>query len=180
MAHAQATDGIKAAIRAGVRSIEHGIYLDDEAIDLMLEHDTFLVPTLVAPRGVLDAAAGGASIPAGSLEKARKVVDIHRESFRRAVDAGVRVAMGTDSGVTPHGENLRELGLMAEGGMAPIDILRATTSAAAELLGLDSEIGTIEPGKQADLVVVGGDPLDVAGLRGRIEAVYQGGLRVPD
>jgi len=178
MAHAQATDGIKNAVRAGIRSIEHGIFLDDEAIELMLERGTFLVPTLVAPRGVLTAADAGAAIPEDSKRKAREVVDIHRESFRRAVEAGVRIAMGTDSGVTPHGQNLRELPLMAEGGMTPEQVLRATTSSAAELLGVADRLGTLETGKVADFVIVDGDALDLASLSERIEAVYLDGRRV--
>ena len=178
MAHAQATDGIKLAIRNGVRSIEHGIFLDDEAIELMLERGTFLVPTLVAPRGVLAAADAGAAIPEDSKGKAREVVDIHRESFRRAVEAGVRIAMGTDSGVTPHGQNLRELPLMAEGGMTPEQVLRATTSSAAELLGVADRLGTLETGKVADFVIVEGDALDLASISERIEAVYLDGRRV--
>jgi imidazolonepropionase-like amidohydrolase len=175
MAHAQATDGIKNAIRAGIRSIEHGIYLDDEAISMMLERGTWLVPTLVAPQGVIDAAAAGLRIPDASLRKAREVVDIHAESFRRAVAAGVRVAMGTDSGVTPHGLNLRELELMANGGMSPRDVLVATTRSAAELLDVADEVGTLEAGKAADFVVVSGDPYTMAGLGDRIEGVYQAG-----
>lgn len=178
MAHAQAAPGIKNAIRAGIRSIEHGIYLDDEAISLMLERGTWLVPTLVAPRGVLDAAAAGASIPEASVRKAREVVEIHHESFRRAAAAGVRIAMGTDSGVTPHGQNLRELALMTDGGLTQKQALVATTSSAAELMGLDDELGTLEAGKRADLVVVDGDPLDLATLGERIEAVYMDGRRV--
>jgi imidazolonepropionase-like amidohydrolase len=178
MAHAQASDGIKAALRAGFASIDHGIYLDDEAIDMMLERGAFLVPTLVAVQGVIDAAAAGAQIPEASLAKAHHVRDVHRASFRKAVEAGVKVAMGTDSGVTPHGENLRELGLMADGGMSPADVLVATTSRAAELLGWDDRLGTIEPGKLADLVIVDGDPLDVATLGSRIRAVYLEGRLV--
>jgi imidazolonepropionase-like amidohydrolase len=178
MAHAQATPGIKNAIRAGIRSIEHGIYLDDEAIQLMLERGTWLVPTLVAPRGVIDAADAGASIPEASVAKAREVVETHRQSFSRAVAAGVRVAMGTDSGVTPHGDNLRELSLMVEGGMSPMDALVATTRSAAELMGLERELGTLEAGKRADLVVVDGDPLDVASLGDRVRSVYRDGVRV--
>lgn len=180
MAHAQGAPGIKAAIRAGIRSIEHGIFLDDEAIEMMLEHGTFLVPTLVAPQGVIDAAEAGAPIPEVVLRKSRSVMDIHRESFRRAVAAGVRIAMGTDSGVTPHGQNLNELSLMAEGGMSPSDILLATTRDAAELLGLAEELGTIEAGKRADLVVLDGDPFDFAGFRDRIRAVYQDGRLVSE
>jgi imidazolonepropionase-like amidohydrolase len=178
MSHAQSIQGIKNAVRAGVRSIEHGIYLDDEAIALMLERGAYLVPTLVAPTGVIRAAEAGAGLPEVAVAKAREVIDAHRDSFRRAVEAGVRVAMGTDSGVTPHGENLAELRLMAEGGMAPADVLVASTRTAAELMGLERELGTIEPGKRADLVAVSGDPLDFRDLRERVERVYQDGRRV--
>ncbi len=178
MAHAQATDGIKNGIRAGIRSIEHGIFLDDEAIDMMLQRGTWLVPTLVAPQGVIRAAEEGASIPEVALAKAREVVAIHRDAFRRAVAAGVKVAMGTDSGVTPHGRNLEELQLMVDGGMTPTQALVATTRGAAELMGLDDELGTLEGGKRADLVVVDGDPLEVGELASRISAVYQDGRQV--
>jgi imidazolonepropionase-like amidohydrolase len=178
MSHAQSPAGIKSAVRAGVRSIEHGIYLDDEAISLMLERGTYLVPTLVAATGVIRAADAGAAIPEVALTKAREVVEAHRESIRRAIEAGVTIAMGTDSGVTPHGENLLELELMAGCGMAPLDVLVATTKTAAELMGLELELGTVEPGKRADLVVVSGDPLDFRDLAARIEAVYQDGRLV--
>jgi imidazolonepropionase-like amidohydrolase len=175
MSHAQSALGIKNAVRAGVRSIEHGIYLDDEAIELMLERGAYLVPTLVAPTGVTRAAEAGVPIPANVLTKAAEVVEAHRDSFRRAVGAGVRIAMGTDSGVTPHGENLLELELMAQNGMAPADVLVATTRTAAELMGLERELGTIEAGKRADIVAVSGDPLDFGDLRERIESVYRDG-----
>jgi imidazolonepropionase-like amidohydrolase len=178
MSHAQAAVGIKNAVRAGVRSIEHGIYLDDEAIALMLERGAYLVPTLVAPVGVIRAAEAGVPIPDNVLAKASEVVEAHRDSFRRAAAAGVKIAMGTDAGVLPHGENLLELDLMATGGMSPADVLVATTRTAAELMGLESELGTIEPGKRADLVVVAGDPLDFVGYAGRIERVYQDGRLV--
>jgi imidazolonepropionase-like amidohydrolase len=178
MAHSQATAGIKNSIRAGIRSIEHGIYLDDEAIEMMLQRGTWLVPTLMAPRGVIDAAEAGAAIPDAALAKAREVVEIHRSSFSRAVAAGVRVAMGTDSGVTPHGENLRELALMVEGGMTPMQAIEATTRSAAELMGLQGELGTLEAGKRADMVVVDGDPLELTTLADRIAAVYQDGVAV--
>jgi imidazolonepropionase-like amidohydrolase len=178
MSHAQSTEGIKNAVRAGVRSIEHGIYLDDEAIQLMLDHGAYLVPTLVAPVGVIKAAEAGAGIPEGAVSKAREVIDAHRDSFRRAAEAGVKVAMGTDAGVVPHGTNLDELQLMADGGMSPEDVLVATTRTAAELMGLSRTLGTIEPGKRADLVVVSGDPFDFGDLAGRIARVYQDGVLV--
>jgi imidazolonepropionase-like amidohydrolase len=178
MAHAQGADGVKAALRAGVRSIEHGIYLDDEAIELLLEREAWLVPTLVAPRGVLAAAEAGVPIPDAARRKAVEVAEAHADSFRRAVAAGVRVAMGTDSGVTPHGRNLAELELMAKGGMTPAQVLAATTSSAAELLGVAAELGTLEPGKRADVVVVDGDPFELATVGERIAAVVQDGRLV--
>jgi imidazolonepropionase-like amidohydrolase len=178
MAHAQGAPGIKAAIRAGIRSIDHGIYLDDEAIEMMLERGTWLVPTLIAPQGVLDAVAEGAAIPAASVRKAAEVIDIHRAAVRRAIEAGVKVAMGTDSGVTHHGQNLRELALMVECGMSPVQAMLATTMSAAALLGVDSTQGSIEPGKRADLVVVDGDPFDYGDLGTRVRAVYQDGRLV--
>jgi imidazolonepropionase-like amidohydrolase len=178
MAHAQAADGIKAAVRAGIRSIEHGIYLDEEAIGLMLDRGAWLVPTLVAPRGVLAAAEAGMAIPDAARRKAVEVAEAHADSFRRAVAAGVKVAMGTDSGVTPHGRNLAELELMAKGGMTPAQVLAATTSSAAELLGLSDELGTLEPGKRADVVVVDGDPFELATLGDRIAAVVKDGRLV--
>jgi imidazolonepropionase-like amidohydrolase len=177
MAHAQGADGIKNAVRAGIRSIDHGIFLDDEALELMKARGTWFVPTLVAPQGVIDAADAGMPLPPAVVDKARTVVEIHRSAFRRAVEAGVRIAMGTDSGVTPHGRNLRELALMAEGGMGPADVLEATTRSAAQLLGVDAERGTIEIGKLADLVVVSGDPYDFSDLAERVESVWKGGER---
>jgi len=178
MAHAQGAPGIKAAVRAGIRSIDHGIYLDDEAIEMMLERGTWLVPTLVAPQGVLDAVAAGAAIPAASVRKATEVIDIHRAAVRRAIEAGVRIAMGTDSGVTAHGQNLRELALMVECGMTPLQAMVATTASAAALLGVEDTQGSIEAGKRADLVVVEGDPFDYSDLASRVKAVYQDGRLV--
>ena len=175
MAHAQGTAGIKNAVRAGVRSIEHGIYLDEEAIDLMLAHETWLVPTLVAPRAVLAAAAAGASLPQTVVAKAREVAEAHVESVRAAVTAGVNMAMGTDSGVGPHGHNLDELMLMQECGMTPAQVLAAATSSAARLCGLQDRTGRVAPGLAADLVVVEGDALELLGLRERIRQVWQDG-----
>ncbi|MFL6137618.1 MAG: amidohydrolase family protein [Frankiaceae bacterium] len=180
MAHAQATDGIKNAIRAGIRSIEHGIFLDEEGIAMMLEHGTWLVPTLVAPVSVLEAVEAGARMPEQMVQKARDVVGIHREAIRQAVAAGVRIAMGTDSGVGPHGTNLRELALMQEVGMKPEEALVSATSSAAALMGLAGELGSVEPGKRADLVVVDGDPLELADLDERVEQVWKDGVQVVD
>ncbi len=178
MAHAQATQGIKNAVRAGIRSIEHGIYLDDEAIQMMLDAGTYLVPTLIAPMGVIDAAERGVDIPDVILDKARNVVDVHRESISKAIDAGVQIAMGTDAGVTPHGENLRELAEMVSLGMSPGAAFEASTRVAAELMGIENDIGTIEVGKVADLVVFDGTTLDVSDLRNRVTRVIQDGAEV--
>jgi imidazolonepropionase-like amidohydrolase len=180
MAHAQATDGIKAAIRNGVRSIEHGIYLDDEAIGQMLERGTYLVPTLMAPRGVLEAAEAGMPVPPEAVEKTKMVMEAHGASVSKAIGAGVKVAMGTDSGVTPHGRNLGELPLMVECGMSPAEALVATTRTAAELLGISERTGTLEPGKVADAVVLDGDALDLRDLAGRVRRVYQDGTLVSE
>ncbi len=160
MAHAQGAEGIKNAVRAGIHSIEHGIFLDDEAIDLMLEHGTFLVPTLLAPLAVLEAGERpNSGMPEYGLRKARETVAIHRESIARAYKAGVKIAMGTDAGVMPHGTNLRELGLMCDVGMSPMEAIVATTKTAAECLGWQDQVGTLEPGKLADVIVTRMDPL---------------------
>ncbi|WP_285489849.1 metal-dependent hydrolase family protein [Amycolatopsis taiwanensis] len=180
MAHAQGTDGIKNAIRVGIRSIEHGMYLDDEAIDLMLQHQTWLVPTLVAPVNVIRAGKAGAALPEVVVRKAEEVAEIHAESVRRAAAAGVRIAMGTDSGVGPHGTNLEELPLMAACGMSPAEVLVATTSSAATLLGYGDELGRIAPGYRADLVVVAGSAYDLDQLAGNVREVWKDGARVVD
>jgi imidazolonepropionase-like amidohydrolase len=180
MAHAQGAEGIKNAVRAGIRSIEHGIYLDEEGIDLMLQRGTWLVPTLVAPLGVLEAVDAGASLPASTIDKARAVVDVHQRNVARAIDAGVKVAMGTDSGVAPHGANLRELDRLVACGMSPQQALVATTSSAADLMGLGEELGRLRPGARADLVLLDGDPLEVATLRERVRRVWKDGTLVVD
>jgi imidazolonepropionase-like amidohydrolase len=179
MAHAQASDGIKAALRAGIRSIEHGIYLDEEAIELLITEGAWLVPTLSAPLAVLAAADAGVRLPEAVIRKAREVAEVHADSFGRAVAAGVKVAMGTDSGVGAHGRNLEELALMVNASvMSPIEAWVATTSSAARLLGVSDELGTIEPGKLADLVVLEGDCRDLAGLAKRVRSVVVGGAQV--
>jgi imidazolonepropionase-like amidohydrolase len=178
MAHAQATDGIANAVRAGIRSIEHGIYLDEPTIGMMLERGTWLVPTLVAPASVLAAADRGVQVSEWALRKTHEVIEEHKESFRQAVAAGVKVAMGTDSGVGPHGQNLEELRLMVESsGMKPIEAWTATTSSAAALLGVADDRGTIAPGKRADLALLSGDPDDLTDLASRITGVWKDGLR---
>jgi imidazolonepropionase-like amidohydrolase len=175
MAHAQATDGIKAAVRNGIRSIEHGIYLDNEAIQMMLDRGTYLVPTLLAPRLVVEGAGAGVRLSERVLEKVHMVIAAHTDSIARAIDAGVTIAMGTDSGVGPHGQNLRELGLLVDAGLSPIGALVSATKTAAELLGVEDELGTIAEGKIADFIIVDGDPLDVDKIQQNIIGVYKGG-----
>lgn len=178
MVHAHSGEGIKNALRAGVRSIEHGTYLDDEGIELLLERDAWLVPTLLVHDFLRQAAENGAPLPPGAAEKLAETVAAHHESISRAVAAGVKIAMGTDSGVVPHGNNLTELELLVGVGMAPEQALVAATSEAARLLGVADELGTLSPGKRADLVLVDGSHDDVAGLKQRIRAVYKDGLLV--
>jgi imidazolonepropionase-like amidohydrolase len=158
MAHAQGVEGIKNAVRAGIHSIEHGIFLDDEAIELMLKHGTFLVPTLLAPLAVLEAGEKG-GMPEYGIRKSKEVIEIHSESISRAHKAGVRIAMGTDAGVMPHGTNLRELGLMVNIGMTPMEAIVATTKIAAQCLGWEDEVGTLEAGKLADVVIAKTNPI---------------------
>jgi len=183
MAHAQSNRGIKNALLAGIATIEHGIYLDDEAIQMMLDRGVYLVPTLVAPQDVIELAeARPGLLPAYAIEKSRQVMGTHRASFRMAVQAGMKIAMGTDSGVGPHGGNARELALMVEhGGMSPMQAIVASTRSSAELLHLDTELGTLAPGKLADLLVVEGDPLaDIRVLAdgARLALVVKGGSAV--
>ncbi len=180
MAHAQSTRGIKNAIEAGIGSIEHGIYLDDEAIEMMVKQGVYLVPTLVAPLDVVALAeANPGLLPDYAIAKARAVITDHQASFRRAVAAGVKVAMGTDTGVGPHGGNARELGLMVRhSAMTPLEAITASTRSAAELLHLDDRLGTLAVGKLADLILVDGDPLsdvDILADRERLALVVKGG-----
>jgi imidazolonepropionase-like amidohydrolase len=177
MSHAHGAEGIKRAVRAGVRSIEHGTFLDDEGIELMLERGTWLVPTLTAG-DTTDEMAADPKIPEPVREKLRTLGRPELQAFRRAAEAGVKVAMGTDCPVAPHGTNLRELVLMAENGLTPSQALVAATSSAAELMGLQDELGTLEPGKRADIVVLDGDPFDFEKLPDRVRAVYKDGVRV--
>lgn len=153
-AHAHGAEGAKRAIRAGIDSIEHGTFLDDEAFRMMREKGTYLVPTLATRTGLAES-----KFPPLVQQKAELAVKQQDVMLRRALSMGVKVALGTDAAVYPHGNNALEFVLMAADGMTPAQSLRAGTSSAAELLGLQNKIGTLETGKFADVVAVPGDPL---------------------
>ncbi len=157
MAHAQANAGIKNALQGGVATIEHGIWLDGDAIEMMLDGGNALIPTLVAPQWVIRHSEAG-KMPAYAADKARVVVKDHTDSIRMAVEAGVKIAFGTDTGVGPHGSNGEEFLLMQQLGMQPIDCIRAATTVAASTIGMKG-VGTLEPGSWGDLIGVPGDPL---------------------
>jgi imidazolonepropionase-like amidohydrolase len=177
MSHAHGAEGIKRAVRAGVRSIEHGTFLDEEAAAMMVDRGTWLVPTLTAG-DTTDEMAEDPRIPEPIRAKLRSLGRPELEAFRLAARAGVKVAMGTDCPVAPHGTNLRELVLMSQNGYSPEQALVAATSSAAELMGLDEELGSIEPGKRADLVLVEGNAFELEKLPDRIRQVWKDGVRV--
>jgi imidazolonepropionase-like amidohydrolase len=178
-AHAQGAAGILEAIRGGVSSVEHGYEIDDEGIKLMLENGTYLVPTLSSALRV----PAPENVPRYLYEKKVQWSAIAREHVATALQAGVKVAMGTDSAVCPHGVNLTELGHMTELGLEPMEAIVAGTSAAATLLRLDEQLGTIQTGKLADLVVTDVDPLtNITAMADpqNIAAILQGGRLVKD
>lgn len=174
--HAQGTTGIKNAILAGIDSVEHGIFLDDEVIELMLERGVYLVPTLVAPYHIVKNGVA-AGIPEYAVKKSEYVMEAHMESFRKAKEAGVKIAMGTDAG-TPfnsHDKTPLELKLMVQCGMTPMEAIVASTKTAAELLGIEKGYGTLEAGKAADFLVLKENPLENLDTLFDLEAVYKGG-----
>ena len=177
-AHAHGTEGIKVALEAGVDSIEHGSLLDDEAIRLFLEGEAYLVPTLMAQEAVENGARSGV-LSGERAEKALFIAPKARASFRKAAEAGVRIALGSDAGVFPHGTQGREFVLMVENGMTPMASLLAGTRNAAELLGVLDDVGTIETGKVADLVAVPGNPLEDIEVVTRPAFVMHRGRVVP-
>ena len=159
-AHAHGAEGAKRAIRAGIDSIEHGSFLDDEALNLMKQRGTFYVPTLMAAQGLSEQISKGVAIPPAILVKANAAIAAIHQTFQKAVGMGIKIGLGTDAAVYPHGRNTEEFHQMVDLGMKPIDALKAGTSADAELLGLADKIGTLEAGKLADVVAVPGDPVE--------------------
>ena len=173
-AHAHGNLGIREAVEAGVHSIEHGSILDDRTIQMMKRKGTYLVPTLMAADSVERSARAG-KLSEDSAQKALDIAPKMRNSFKLAHEAGVKIALGSDAGVFPHGQNGHEFTLMVEMGMGPMDAIVAGTSAAADLIGV-SDLGRIEPGFLADMVVVEGDPLQDITVVEAPSLVVKGGV----
>ena len=159
-AHAHGAEAAKRAIRAGVDSIEHGSFMDDEALTMMKAHGTYYVPTLMAIQGLKEQMDKGTYIPPAIKAKAEAATAAVHKTFQNALAKGVKIGMGTDAAVYPHGRNTEEFHQMVDLGMKPIDALKAGTSADADLLGLADKIGTLEAGKLADVIAVPGDPIE--------------------
>ena len=158
-AHAHGAEAAKRAVRAGIDSIEHGSFLDNEALDMMKARGVVLIPTLLAPHSIEEQFNRTAHIDPRVAEKARQAISSIDEMFRSAVAKGVCIGLGTDAGVYPHGRNAEEFGLMVKLGLPPIDALKAGTSVDAQLLGVDKITGTLDAQKFADIVAVPGDPI---------------------
>ncbi|HEX2138925.1 MAG TPA: amidohydrolase family protein [Woeseiaceae bacterium] len=159
-AHAHGTEGMQRAVLAGVASIEHGTYMSDEVMELMRENGTWYVPTILAGQWVAEKAEIDGFFPELVRPKAAAIGPAIHDTFRRAYEAGVPIVFGTDTGVSPHGDNAREFGLMVAGGMPPMEAIQAATSVAAEFLGIADTHGSLAAGKQADVVAVPGNPLE--------------------
>lgn len=174
-AHAHGTEGIKAALRAGVRTIDHGSMLDDEAVRMLQESDfAYYVPTLyvgvIVPR---DGAALG--VPPAQIERSTQMMRHRGASFRRALAAGLRIGFGTDAGVFPHGHNAREFQVRVELGESEMDAIVSATSVSAAIMGWEDQVGSLEPGKYADVIAVPGNPLEEIALLERVHWVMKGG-----
>ena len=177
MAHAHGAAGIKQALRAGVRSIEHGVFIDDECLELFLANDAWLVPTLLAPVALVEAIDAGMTVAPEVEVKARSIATTHLDAVARAHAAGVRIAMGTDSGVFAHGSAPQELTWLAQAGLSPTASLHAATGSAAELLGLP-DVGRLAPGCVADVVVLEGEWARFEKFEQNLRLVLQGGVVV--
>lgn len=174
-AHAHGADGMKAALKAGVDAIEHGTFMDEEIMDTMIERGTFYVPTTLAGMTVADYARNADFMPKAIRDKALAVGPNIVETLRRAHKEGIKVAFGTDTAVSPHGENAGEFLLMVRAGMTPMEAITAATVTASDHIGHKADIGTIEPGKAADLVATTKSPLDDIAELTRIRFVMRDG-----
>ena len=175
-AHAHGKRGMEAAIRAGVDSIEHGTYLDDETIALFKKHGAYLVPTVLAGKTVEEMAKTPGLLHPSVRDKAARIGPLIQGAFGRAYKGGVKIAFGTDSGVSKHGENGREFGYMVEAGMPAMEAILSATRSAADLLGASNSIGSIQKGRFADVIAVDGDPLTDIGLMRKVTFVMKGGV----
>jgi imidazolonepropionase-like amidohydrolase len=173
-AHAHGTEGIKLAIRGGVRSIEHGSLIDDEGIDLLVRHGTWLVADVYDGDWIAEEGAR-AGWPAETMAKNEATTQAQRDGFTKAVGAGVRIAFGTDSGVYPHGRNAIQFGYQVRLGQTPLEAIRSATLEAAALMGREAELGSLTAGRFADLVVLPGDPLDDVDVLCAPTGVFKGG-----
>jgi imidazolonepropionase-like amidohydrolase len=170
-AHAHGGDGIKAAIRAGVRTIDHGSMLDEEAIALLRSQHAYYVPTLYTSESI----SGNANVPESEKERSRAIKAAKDRGFQLAVKSGIPIGFATDAAVVPHGQNARELAYRVRAGQAPMDAIVSATRIAAEIIGWSDRVGTVEPKKFADLIAVNGDPLrDITELE-RVAWVIKGG-----
>ena len=174
--HAHGKEGMKRAIEAGVDSIEHGTHMDEEIRDLMVANGTYYVPTIMAGKFVADKAKIDGYFPELVRPKAAAIGPLIQRTFEKAHKAGVKIAFGTDSGVSAHGDNGQEFALMVEAGMAPADALRSATINSAQLLGVSDILGTLEAGKLADIVAVSGNPLDDISLMESVSFVMKDGV----
>ncbi len=173
-AHAHGTQSIKDAIRAGIDSIEHSSLIDDEGIALAKQHGTYLVFDIYNDDFILQHGAQAGMLPE-SIEKEKKIGRLQRENFRKAFQAGAKIAFGTDSGVYPHGDNAKQFGKMVEWGMKPLDAIQAATINAADLLGWSEKVGSLEKGRYADLIAVDGNPLTDVTVLENVKFVMKGG-----
>lgn len=174
-AHAHGAEGMKRAIKAGVTTIEHGSFMDDEAIALFKKHGAYHVPTIIAGKTVGDSAKVPGYYHPLVVPKAIETSKQIAETFAKSYKAGVKIAFGTDAGVFPHGYNAREFQYMVEGGMPMMEVIKAATIVNAEILGMKSELGSVEKGKLADIVAVEGDPLKDAKVMMNVALVMKEG-----
>jgi len=175
-AHAHGKDGVEAALKAGVSSIEHGTYLDARTTVLFRKNNAVLVPTVLAGMTVVDWAENYDFLPPNSAKKALEVGPQMQEMLRIAGENGVTVAFGTDSGVSPHGENAREFEYMVDAGMTEMEAIRAATVVAADHIGMGDQIGSLEIGKEADIIAVDGNPLEDISELEDVDFVMKGGI----